>query len=168
VRRARELIPVLKERAVETKALRRIPDATVAGLKAAQLHNLFTPARYGGLELDWPVHVDVGRKIARGCGSTAWFATVVLCNTWLLGRFPEKAQDEAWSENRDLVAASSHPAATTESACTTRAGVSVSFSTRRKTGLIFLSIHDVAMSWAISANTAGSIPRASTTTVCEP
>jgi 3-hydroxy-9,10-secoandrosta-1,3,5(10)-triene-9,17-dione monooxygenase len=106
VRRARELVPVLKERAVETEALRRIPDATVAGLKAAQLHNLFTPARYGGLELDWPVHVDVGREIARGCGSTAWFATVVLCNTWLLGRFPEEAQDEAWGENRDLVAAS--------------------------------------------------------------
>jgi 3-hydroxy-9,10-secoandrosta-1,3,5(10)-triene-9,17-dione monooxygenase len=106
VQRARELIPILKDRAIKTEDGRRIPDATLADLKAAQLHNYFTPTRYGGLELDWPVHVDIGRETAKGCGSTAWFATVVLGNTWILGRFPEKAQDEAWGEKPDIVIAS--------------------------------------------------------------
>ena len=35
---------------------------------------------YGGLELDWAVHMDIGRELARGCGSTAWIACVVKSN----------------------------------------------------------------------------------------
>lgn len=106
VRRAHELIPALKERAVETENLRRLTDATVTDLKAAEIHKYFTPKRYGGLELDWSVHMDIGRELAKGCGSTAWIACVVLANTWIIGRFPEEAQDESFGANPDLIASS--------------------------------------------------------------
>lgn len=106
VQNARDLIPALKERAVETEDLRRLTDATVADLKSAEIHKYFTPKRYGGLELDWPVHLDIGRELAKGCGSTAWIACVVLANTWIIGRFPEQAQDESFGENPDLIASS--------------------------------------------------------------
>lgn len=49
VARAHDLIPALKKRAVETEDLRRLPDATVADLKSAEIHKYFTPKRYGGL-----------------------------------------------------------------------------------------------------------------------
>ena len=106
VQKARDLIPVLKERAVKTEDLRRLTDATVADLKAAEIHKYFTPKRYAGLELDWGVHVDIGRELAKGCGSTAWIACVVLANTWIIGRFPEQAQDESFGEKPDLIASS--------------------------------------------------------------
>ncbi len=103
VGRARDLIPALKERAVETEGLRRITDATISDLKAGGLHRYFTPAKYGGLEMDWPVQYQIGGELARGCGSTAWIGTVVFGNTWLAARFPKKAQDEIWADGPDTI-----------------------------------------------------------------
>ena len=92
--RARDLIPILKARAVEAETLRRIPDETIADLRDAGLHCYFTPKRYGGWEMDWPVQYEIGRHLAQGCGSTAWIGTVVLGNTWLAGRFEKAAQPD--------------------------------------------------------------------------
>ena len=58
VREARKLVPVLRERAQATDELRTLPDETVADLKAAGIHKIFTPRRYGGFEMDWGAHVD--------------------------------------------------------------------------------------------------------------
>lgn len=96
--RARSLIPTLRERAVQTEELRRIPDETIQDLRSAGLHCYFTPARYGGWEMDWPVQYEIGRQLAQGCGSTAWIGTVVFGNTWLAARFPKEAQDEVWAD----------------------------------------------------------------------
>jgi 3-hydroxy-9,10-secoandrosta-1,3,5(10)-triene-9,17-dione monooxygenase len=48
---ARVLQPVLRERAEATEDLRRLPDETIADLKAAGMHKLFTPKKYGGYEM---------------------------------------------------------------------------------------------------------------------
>ena len=49
--RAEALIPVLAGRAAETEALRRLPDETVAYIKANGLHRVCQPRRFGGAEL---------------------------------------------------------------------------------------------------------------------
>lgn len=103
IARARALIPKLRERARQTEQLRRLPPETVADLKAAGIHKIYTPRRYGGFEMDWGVHVDVTRELGRACGSTAWVASVVYCHTWLLARFPPKAQEEFWPKCPDAV-----------------------------------------------------------------
>lgn len=100
---ARDLIPVLRERAVETENNRDLLPETVADLKAAGVHKLFTPRRYGGFEMDWGVHVDVTREIGRGCGSSSWVSSVVFCHNWLLARFPPDCQEEFWTNRPDAV-----------------------------------------------------------------
>ncbi len=102
-RAARDLIPVLRERALATEELRDLPAATIADLKAAGIHKIFTPRRYGGFELDWGSHVDVTRELGKACGSAAWVSSVVFCHTWLLARFPPECQEEFWPEHPDAV-----------------------------------------------------------------
>ena len=102
-RAARDLIPVLRERAEATEEQRNLPDETIADLKAAGIHKLFAPKRYGGYEMDWGTHVDVSRELGKGCGSTAWVSSVVFCHTWLLARFPPECQEEFWPEHPDAV-----------------------------------------------------------------
>lgn len=100
---ARDLVTKLRDRAAETDKLRDLPAATIADLKKAGIHKIFTPRRYGGFEMDWGVHVDVTRELGRGCGSTSWVASVVYCHTWLLARFHPEAQEEFWPTCPDAV-----------------------------------------------------------------
>ena len=103
IQRARDLIPVLKERAQRTEDMRELTPETIADLKNAGIRKIYAPKRYGGYEMDWGVHVDVTRELGRGCGSTAWVASVVYCHTWLLARFPPKCQEEFWPSHPDAV-----------------------------------------------------------------
>ena len=56
--RARQLVPVLRDRAPEAERLRRMPDETVADFRAADFYRALQPARYGGLELPFGVHTE--------------------------------------------------------------------------------------------------------------
>ena len=69
---ARALAPVLRERAVETDALRRLPDENAADMKAAGLFRVIQPARCGGWQMDFHAHLDVVAEIAAGCGASGW------------------------------------------------------------------------------------------------
>jgi len=100
---ARDLVPVLRERAVETENNRELLPETIKDLKEAGIHKIFTPHRYGGFEMDWGVHVDVTRELGRGCGSTSWVSSVVYCHTWMLARFPPECQEEFWPEHPDAI-----------------------------------------------------------------
>ncbi len=102
---ARDLVPALKERAQQAEDLRRLPEETIRDLKAAGIHKIFTPRRYGGFEMDWGTHVYVSRELGMGCGSTAWIASVVMSHTWMLGRFPPQAQEEFWPDHPDAIIA---------------------------------------------------------------
>lgn len=100
---ARALQPVLRERADATEDLRRLPDETIADLKAAGLHKLFTPKKYGGYEMPWGTHVDVSRTLGQACGSTGWVSSVVFTHTFLFGRFAEEAQEDVWGACPDAI-----------------------------------------------------------------
>ena len=95
-RRALALLPHLRERAAETETLRRIPDATIADLHAAGLFRMLQPRRVGGSESPYRALVDIGAIIARACGSTAWVLTNLASHHWMLGMWPQQAQDEIW------------------------------------------------------------------------
>ena len=94
IQAAADLVPILRERAEEAEDLRKMPDETIEDLKAAGIHKIFTPQRYGGYEMEWGTHVDVARELGKGCASTAWTSSVVMSHTWILGRFPVEAQEE--------------------------------------------------------------------------
>ncbi len=107
LRRARDLVPALKEKAEEVEALRRLPDDTVRNLHETGLWRVLQPARVGGGELDYGMLVDVPVELGQGCGSTAWVFVNLACHHWMLAMWPQPAQDEVWGEQPDALIASS-------------------------------------------------------------
>lgn len=107
LRRARGLVPALKERAEETEALRRLPDDTVRDLNETGLWRVLQPARVGGGELDYGMLVDIPVELGQGCGSTAWVFVNFAVHHWMLAMWPQPAQDEVWGEQPDALIASS-------------------------------------------------------------
>lgn len=108
VRRARELAPVLAERAAEAEALRRLPDATIAAFQEAGFFRMLQPSRWGGYEVDPRVFFDVQMTIAAACPSSAWVLGVVGVHAWQLALFPEQAQREVWGEDTSTLISSSY------------------------------------------------------------
>jgi len=105
--RARTLVPALRTRAAETEKLRRIPDATIAALGEAQLFRLFQPKRYGGIEAPFRAFVEIGAILGRGCGSTSWVFNNLVAHNWMLGYWPEAAQDDVWKSSPHALIGSS-------------------------------------------------------------
>lgn len=106
LRRASELVPVLAGRALETERLRRIPEETVDDLKRLGLLRIANPGRYGGYGLDYDVVLEVGAELGRGDGSAAWCYTVWSSHQWLLGHYPERAQEEYFGSSPDVLSCS--------------------------------------------------------------
>jgi 3-hydroxy-9,10-secoandrosta-1,3,5(10)-triene-9,17-dione monooxygenase len=103
VARAARLVPELAARAAEAERLRRVPDANVAALREASLFKVLQARRYGGHQASLHTHVDVVAQIARGCVSTAWCLGVIHAHSWLMGLFPEAAQQETFGKNPDAL-----------------------------------------------------------------
>lgn len=106
VGRARDLAPILKERAAETEELRRLPQQTENELHASGLFRIMQPAQVGGAELDYVSIVDIGEELAKGDAAVAWNVTNLGTHHWMLGMFPRAAQDRVWDIDRDALIAS--------------------------------------------------------------
>jgi 3-hydroxy-9,10-secoandrosta-1,3,5(10)-triene-9,17-dione monooxygenase len=94
---------VLRQRAAETEALRRLPDATLADLHRTGLFRMLQPARYGGSELPYRAFIELAALIGSGCGSTAWVLNNLASHHWMVGYWPEAAQDEIWGASPDTL-----------------------------------------------------------------
>ena len=103
LRRAAELVPVLKERAARTEQLRQIPSDTVQDLLASGLIRIGNPRRFGGHDVEVDTAFDVGFELGRGCGSTAWCYSLWTAHNWWLGHFPERAQEEFFETGPDTL-----------------------------------------------------------------
>src|SRR3954470_11597899 len=99
--RAAALRPILEQHADETDRLRRLPDANVQALKDSGLCRLMVPRRVGGYETDIRTYIAVMAELGRGCGSTAWVASLLNVCAWLGGLFPDRAQQDIWGVNPD-------------------------------------------------------------------
>jgi alkylation response protein AidB-like acyl-CoA dehydrogenase len=97
IERARELAPVVQERASEAERLRRLPDQTDREFREAGFYRVLQPAAFGGLELSYGIHMRLAEEIARGCPSSAWIVGVFACHAWIFGMFPPEAQREFWA-----------------------------------------------------------------------
>jgi 3-hydroxy-9,10-secoandrosta-1,3,5(10)-triene-9,17-dione monooxygenase len=99
--RARDLVPVLRERAAECETIRRVPDRTIAELHASGIFRMLQPARVGGSELPYRALVEIGAILAEGCASTSWVVTNLASHHWMLAMWPKEAQDEIWGDSPD-------------------------------------------------------------------
>ena len=106
LQRAAALAPRLRERASEAESLRRLPPQSVTDLKAAGVFGTLLARRYGGSQTSLAEFVDIVAAIGKGCGSSAWCAGVANAHNWLLGIYPQAAQQEvAASATHPIVAA---------------------------------------------------------------
>ena len=106
VRRARELVPALRERAARGESARRMLPETEADLHRTGLLRFAQPKRYGGMELDYLSLLELPAELARGCASTGWNLANLGVHHWMLALYDERAQDELWGKNPDVLIAS--------------------------------------------------------------
>jgi GTP cyclohydrolase II len=99
------LVPRLRERAAEAEEIRRIPEATMAELKAAGVFQMLAPKTVGGFGMGLETYVEVVRRLAQGCVSTAWTAGHLVEHVWMLARWPQEAQDEVFANGPAPLAA---------------------------------------------------------------
>lgn len=97
VRRASELVPLLRAHAAWTEENRRLHDESIEALADAGVFRLRTPKRYGGYEADTRTLVDVASELGRGDASTSWVASVYWIPTWMTCLFPDAVQDEVFA-----------------------------------------------------------------------
>ena len=107
MRRARELVPVLRERAQAAEDARMLIRDNEQLLHDAGLFRIHQPKAFGGMELDFVAVVDIPAELGRGCPSTAWNVGNLACHHWILGYYAPETQHEVWDANPDALIASS-------------------------------------------------------------
>lgn len=106
IRRARELVPTLRERAERAEEARIVLPETLAELHRTGVLRVLQPKRWGGMELDFVSCFDVAYELGRGCASTAWTGVNLLIHHWMLALYDDKAQDDIWGDNPEALIAS--------------------------------------------------------------
>ncbi len=107
VERTEVLLPRLRDRAVRTEELRRLPPETECDLHEAGLFRIVQPKRVGGAELDYVALVDCAAILGRADASVAWNLANLASHHWMLGMFDKRAQDLVWDKDANALIASS-------------------------------------------------------------
>ncbi|MGH8734108.1 MAG: acyl-CoA dehydrogenase family protein, partial [Burkholderiales bacterium] len=107
MRRAREIVPVLRERAQKCEDARVLLPENEKLLHETGLFRYHQPKIFGGMELPFIAVVDIVAELARGCPSTAWNVGNLGCHHWILGYYEPETQHEIWDANPDVLIASS-------------------------------------------------------------
>src|SRR4029077_13482494 len=87
LRRAREIVPVLRERAQATEDARMLLRENEQLLHETGLFRFHQPKIFGGMELDFVAIFDIPAEIARSCASTAWNVGNLATHHWMLGYY---------------------------------------------------------------------------------
>lgn len=99
--RAEALIPALAGRAAETEALRRLPDETMADVKANGLRRICQPRRFGGAELPLDEAARIVAALTQGCASASWVCAAFTDHSIVAGMFDPRAADDVWAGDPD-------------------------------------------------------------------
>src|SRR5436309_2611005 len=94
LQRAADLVPVLQQRAAGAEQQRQLPQDTIEDLTRLGLLRVATPERFGGTGHEFNVVFDINMELGRGCASSAWCYAVWSAHNWMLGHWPEQAQQE--------------------------------------------------------------------------
>jgi 3-hydroxy-9,10-secoandrosta-1,3,5(10)-triene-9,17-dione monooxygenase len=107
MRRARDIVPTLAERAQKCEDARALLPENERLLHDTGLFRYHQPKRYGGMELPFVAQTDIVAELARGCPSTAWNVANIGCHHWILAYYEPDTQREVWGANPDVLIASS-------------------------------------------------------------
>ena len=108
IERARTIGLVAREKALETEQRRHVSAELIGMMRDAELFRLMQPERFGGFEYGYEVFVELVAAIGAGDGSTGWVYSLGAVHPWLIACYPDEAQKEVWSQDRDAIAAVSY------------------------------------------------------------
>ncbi len=108
IQRAREMVPVLAERAKKCEEARCVPAETVADMQKAGFFEVLKPKLYGGYEMDPQVFYEICMTLAEGCMSTAWIYGVIGVHNWQIALFDPRAAADIWSKDKSVLLASTY------------------------------------------------------------
>ena len=90
---ARALAGELAPRAAEFEAARTMPPDVVDQLREIGVFRMYAPKSHGGLELDFPVTLEILTALARIDGSLGWVAMIGAGSAPFLSRLPRATYD---------------------------------------------------------------------------
>ncbi|MCC8245907.1 acyl-CoA dehydrogenase family protein [Saccharothrix luteola] len=99
VKRAADVVPLLRERSLWIDENRRLPDDVIAALEDSGLLKMQLPTQYGGYESDARSLVDVHAELAKGDNSAAFCVSVWALLNWMAGLWPDSVQEEVFGAN---------------------------------------------------------------------
>ena len=97
------LLERLAARASDAEAARRLPDKSLADMRAAGRLRLLVPARVGGDEATFGDMVDAVATIGRADSAASWVLMVLTAHDWMMGSFSPAAQDQVFADGPDAV-----------------------------------------------------------------
>jgi alkylation response protein AidB-like acyl-CoA dehydrogenase len=104
-RGVRELAPRLRERAGEIETGRRLPLDLLAELKSLGVFRMLLPRSHGGLELDFPLTVEILTELAAADGATGWTVMIGSESPQLLSLLPRASFEEIYASGPDVIIA---------------------------------------------------------------
>ncbi len=103
-------LDAIAERGPEGRQQRKIPDASIADLKASGFIRSLVPQRWGGLEVTPQEFFTAQIEIAERDMSTAWVAGIIAVHAFQLALMDEQAQRDVYGNDPDACISSSyHP-----------------------------------------------------------
>lgn len=108
LQRARELVPVLRERAPQAAREGRLAEETLRDFHDAGFFRILQPARWDGYELEPQDFFEVQMCLAEGCMSSAWVLGVIAIHNWQLALFDDRAAQDVWGEDSSVLISSSY------------------------------------------------------------
>ena len=112
--RSSALISVLREREPAAERARCVAAETIADLKRVGTFRVLQPTRYGGIGGNIADFISVAHEIGRGSSSASWIFGNVALHSWIIGMFPERAQDEIWADEDTITSSCLRPTGVTE------------------------------------------------------
>jgi len=106
LRRARELIPFLREQAAACEEARKLTPAVMDALTRTGLMRYLQPKVWGGMELPFVSHFDIPELLSRGDASVGWVVDNLASHHRNIAWFEPKAQQEVWGADPDAGIAS--------------------------------------------------------------
>ncbi|MDG2113293.1 MAG: acyl-CoA dehydrogenase family protein [Actinomycetota bacterium] len=85
------------------EAERRLTDDAVELLRSSGLLRTLVPSRVGGDEADLGSMVSAVQRIGVVDSAASWVLMVLVAHDWMMGSFPEQAQDAVYADGADTV-----------------------------------------------------------------
>ncbi|MFI4939841.1 MAG: acyl-CoA dehydrogenase family protein [Burkholderiales bacterium] len=115
IQRAKDMQPILRERAAITESQRKVPEETIREFHEAGFFKMFQSSYWGGYESHPTDIFTVSELLAQGCPSSAWLMGVLGVHNWQLAHFSKEAQIDVWGKNPEVLMSSSYaPTGTAE------------------------------------------------------